>query len=99
MYVYGHGSITVPTRSCAVIGGYVYRGAAAPGLLGRYVFADYCSGRVLSLPADARPGARPTLLLDTSLIISSLGVDAAGELYLCDLGGGAIYRVGTVWLP
>ena len=53
--VYGHGSITTPTRSCAVIGGYVYRGAAEPALAGRYYFADYCSGRILSLPANAHP--------------------------------------------
>ena len=31
---------------CTVIGGYVYRGAQVPALVGGYVFADYCSGEI-----------------------------------------------------
>ena len=33
-----------------------------------------------------------TRLLDTTLLISSFGEDAAGELYVCDLGGN-LYRI------
>ena len=36
---YEHGS-----GDCAVIGGYVYRGSAIPGLQGTYLFGDECSG-------------------------------------------------------
>jgi len=34
-----------------VTGGYVYRGSAVPALRGRYVFGDYCSGTIWSMPA------------------------------------------------
>jgi len=36
---------------CSVTGGYVYRGNAIPALRGRYVFGDYCSGTIWSMPA------------------------------------------------
>jgi glucose/arabinose dehydrogenase len=43
---------------CAVVGGFVYRGHAIPGLLGTYLYADFCTGRIWALeqePALARP--------------------------------------------
>ena len=40
--------------SCAVIGGYVYRGSAIPGLAGAYLFGDFCSGSTVG--RGARPG-------------------------------------------
>jgi uncharacterized repeat protein (TIGR03806 family) len=33
---------------CAVIGGFVYRGASLPGLAGHYVYGDLCSRRIWS---------------------------------------------------
>lgn len=66
----------------SVTGGYVYRGASLPDLVGWYVYADYGSGRVWALRLD---GATPVnrLLVDTDILISSFGVDEQGELYLC----------------
>ena len=72
---------------CSVTGGYVYRGEAAPDLVGTYVFADYCNGDVMALE-----GGEPTLLLETDMSISSFGEDEAGELYVLDHGG-AVHRV------
>ena len=43
-------------RGCSAAGGYVRRGARAPALRGRYLFADDGGGRVWSLGAGARPG-------------------------------------------
>ena len=34
---------------CAVIGGFVYRGTSIPNLGGRFVFADYCSGKISAI--------------------------------------------------
>ena len=77
---------------CAVIGGYVYRGPAYPLLRGAYLFGDYCSGRIWAV--DAGGGAQfPHQMLDTSLTISSFGEGETGELYLTDLGSGALYRI------
>lgn len=75
----------------AVTGGTVYRGAALPGLQGRYLYADSGSGRVWSVPASAAsPGAPPpvpALLLESGRNLVSFGEDADGELYLADYGG------------
>lgn len=81
---------------CAVTGGEVYRGTDLPWLRGSYVFADYCSGRLwAALPDEARRGQwRRQLLLDSASALAHVGADGRGELMLCDLTGGAIYRLG-----
>ena len=84
---YGHGS-----GRCSVTGGYVYRGSAIPVLVGGYVFADYCSGEIWVTNASASAPAAKSLLLDTSLLISSFGETAGGELYVVD-GRGAVYVI------
>jgi glucose/arabinose dehydrogenase len=77
---------------CSVTGGYVYRGLAQPALRGTYVYADYCSGIVFTLPAGGGDEAGRQVL-ESDLAISSFGTDEDGELYLSDLAGGGIYRV------
>jgi glucose/arabinose dehydrogenase len=81
----------------AVIGGYVYRGSAIPSLQGHYFFADNGTGRIWSFVYD---GATVTDFVERTgeaapagMSISSFGEDAAGELYVVDLGGGAVYRI------
>ncbi len=41
-----------PAQGCAVTGGHVYRGTAVPALVGRYVFADFCAGRLQAITPD-----------------------------------------------
>jgi len=78
-------------NGCSVTGGYVYRGQAIPELAGRYIYGDFCSGRIWM---GWREGAawRSDILMDSGLQISSFGEDAAGELYVVDYGG-AVYRL------
>ena len=76
----------------SITGGYVYRGAAIPGLRGTYVFGDFGSGRIWGL-TEKPPGTwTRTELLDTDLSISSFGQDASGEIYVVGYGGG-VYRI------
>ena len=77
---------------CVVTGGYVYRGKAVPTLEGIYLFADYCGGDLWGLVGDDRGGWTTLGPVATGLRISSFGEDAAGELYLVDLGG-AVFRI------
>jgi len=79
-------------QGCSITGGYVYRGAAFPSLAGLYIFGDYCSGTIWSLQRNAAGAWEQHKLLDSGLSISSFGEDAAGELYVIDLGG-TLYRV------
>ncbi len=73
--------------SCAITGGYVYRGKSIVSLQGTYVFGDYCSGHIMGLLKG-----QPHVLLDSGLRISSFGEDEEGELYVVDHDGG-IYRI------
>lgn len=71
----------------AVTGGYVYRGAGVPELIGKYIYADFGSGRIWSLEYSGTPPAANTLLLDSNLGISSFGIDRNRELYICAFDG------------
>src|SRR3989442_7683742 len=76
--------------SCAVTGGYVYRGANLPQIYGWYVYGDYCSGVIWAVnPADS---SDPVLLVDTSVSISSFAERADGELLVLTFNN-AIYRL------
>jgi glucose/arabinose dehydrogenase len=78
--------------NCSITGGIVVRDRALAGLRGRYVFGDFCKGRVESArlsPGRAR-GVRRTSLEVSSL--SSFGEDAQGRVYITSLDG-PVYRI------
>ena len=80
--VYEHGE-----DGCSVSGGAV---AVSGSLAGRYVFADYCSGRVWSIPTD---GVNPNKEQLFDGLESPVAVVRAGEdLYVLTLGGG-VFRI------
>ena len=69
-------------------------GSRASSLQGQYVFGDFVSGRLwaLSLPDIAEPV--PAVSLGTwPLLLSTFGLDAAGDLYVVDFGRGAVYAM------
>jgi glucose/arabinose dehydrogenase len=84
---YDHGG-----GGCGIIGGYVYRGEAIPGLVGAYVYSDLCLGRLEALRLRRGQVRRIDLGLSVQAV-SSFGEDADGELYVLSLAGG-IYRLG-----
>jgi hypothetical protein len=69
-------------EGCVVTGGLVYAGSAISQLAGRYVFADYCIGRMSTLDALLGYGSvqSPEPLLETGRPIVAFGQDAEGEL-------------------
>ena len=100
--------LTAPVRdyanagaSCAITGGYVYRGAAIPSLVGQYLYADFCSGHIFGvrvLNGVALANHDITSKLSPSIdgfavgSITSFGEDASGEMYIVDRGG-EIFRI------
>lgn len=71
----------------SVTGGYVYRGTAVPGLIGRYIFADFVSGRIWHIANDTQPTMTMSDGFDTGLNISSFGEGDDGELYVVNIQG------------
>jgi glucose/arabinose dehydrogenase len=79
---------------CSVTGGFVYRGKAVPGLRGRYLYGDYCSGTVWSLRVEN--GETTDVRRERISVpqLTSFGEDADGELYVVSQAG-AVYRLAT----
>lgn len=78
---------------CAVTGGHVYRGPSLPELHGIYFYGDYCTGIMWTLARDSAGAWQSQQFAVTDYAISSFGEDEAGELYLADRNGGAVYRL------
>ena len=85
------------TVGCSVTGGYVYRGSMYPDLVGKYIYADYCSGRIWSLEQDDNDNWVNEELLNTANFnISAFGEDVNGELYIAGISTGIIYKVTEI---
>ncbi|XDD48744.1 sorbosone dehydrogenase family protein [Leptospira sp. WS92.C1] len=80
----------------SITGGYVYSNRAIGDLNGKYVFADFISGRIwaLILPDTTEQSVKEIYSLGKwPILISTFGRDAAGKVYLADFGSGKIYRI------
>ncbi len=103
----GAGGLKLPiheydhTLGNVVTGGEVYRGCAIADLAGTYFFADEESNCIWSFRVVG--GAKQDFQERTSELapdgglnlqtISSFGTDALGEIYLCDLAGGEVFKI------
>jgi glucose/arabinose dehydrogenase len=78
--------------ACSVTGGVVVRDARLASLAGRYVYGDYCIGKLRSfrIVNGKATGDRSTGLTVSSL--SSFGEDARGRVYATSLNG-PVYRL------
>lgn len=75
-----------------ITGGFVYRGKKIPYLYGRYVYADFLSGRIWALNYNGKnPPQNELINHDPNLYISSFGVDQDREFYFCSFDG-RIYK-------
>jgi len=84
----------------SITGGYVYRGSQVsstnPSLFGKYLFADYSSGRVWILDYDPSTGnaTRTFLFRASGINVSCFGEDLSQEMYFADYAtNGAIYQL------
>lgn len=71
--------------NASITGGVVYRGSIA-SLAGRYVYADYVSGRIWALESGSM-NPENQLLYDTNHRITTFGTDHLQELYFCSISG------------
>lgn len=79
---------------CAVVGGHVYRGSQYPNLYGRYIYTDFCHGRILSLRANGNGGwIHEDLTASGPVGYTDIGPDANGELYVANMYTGTVSRI------
>jgi glucose/arabinose dehydrogenase len=81
-------------QGCSVTGGFVYRGAAMPEVVGHYFYADYCAGVLRSfLLAGGVATNHRSWSIGVTTNVTSFGLDGAGEMYMTG-GNGRVYRLG-----
>lgn len=81
---------------CSVSGGFVYRGTESAALAGRYLYGDFCTGRLRSTVANELQQYVTQELLLTGMNIPGFAQDTQGEVYALNYSGGAgegIYRL------
>ena len=76
--------------NCSITGGYVYRGATYPNMVGKYIFADYCANRIGWVGNN---GGTITWTSAFTGNFTSFGEDINGELYVAGISNGIISRV------
>jgi glucose/arabinose dehydrogenase len=93
----------------SVIGGYVYRGAAMPDMVGRYVWADWSERKIRTLIYKGESAGEAEICdsFDTNVVVGekvrAFGQDLAGELYVMasgmgtGLSGGSPTARGTLY--
>ena len=93
---YAHPAID-PEGGLAVTGGVVVVDPELPGLVGRYVFGDFVTGRVWAWDEEA---ARREVLVDTGMAVTAIEAGPAGELLLVGVDGSIVrLRVGPAAPP
>lgn len=84
----------------SVTGGFVYRGAAIPELVGSFIYADFETGTIWAVvtdPGTGAPGAQ--VLVESGINIGSFGQGADGEVYVLDYYGGKIKKLVPTGTP
>ncbi len=76
----------------SITGGHVYRGAAMPWLVGRFVFGDYNSGTIWAVESDGQGGYVKRTLAQSGGSLGSFG-QVDGELYALSLANGLAFRL------
>jgi len=91
VFVYSHSG---EVGGCSITGGEVYRGDAIPGLVGAYVFGDYCTSDLWAISVAS--GEVVFVDLDISMPGGNLvdfSVDPNGEMVALSLSGAVVRLV------
>ena len=88
---------------CSITGGYVYRGDKLKDMNGKYIFGDYCTGKIWSI--NISEGNGENLVNHTNSImksigkkefyLSSFGQNNDGEIFIVDYNG-TIYKLVNI---
>lgn len=79
---------------CSVTGGFVYRGDDMPILKGRYIYADFCTGKFWSLTRNGNGAMENEELADLdNMEFATFGLDVNGEMYVAGLGNGTVFKL------
>lgn len=79
------------SEGVSITGGFVYRGTILKQLIGRYIYADFASGRIWALDISDPANPQNTELVRASSV-SSFGIDQNRELYICSFDN-KIYKL------
>jgi len=82
IYVYANAGLDI-----SITGGYIYRGLELTGLSGKYIYADFGSGKIWALSYNSSNVIGNELLIDTNFNIPSFGIDNDKNLYICSFDG------------
>jgi uncharacterized protein (TIGR03437 family) len=67
-------------------------GCFSPGLRGTYLYGDFCSGTIWGLQREGTSWIT-RLLASSGFSVTTFGEDEAGEIYVADAKGGAVYQI------
>lgn len=88
VYEYAH------SLGCSITGGYVYRGQDYPLIYGRYLYTDYCSGKIWSLRNDSGNWINELLFENSGGNYTSFGENSVGEMYIGNVRG-ELFKIGA----
>ncbi len=88
VWEYGHNS----AGGYSITGGFVYRGINAEEIYGKYIFADFVSGKIWALTQSGN-GISNELIFETNYSISTFGIDESNDLYFADYNSGKIFKI------
>lgn len=77
----------------SITGGYVYRGARIPWLVGSFVYGDFQTGRVFAVTSDRAGATVGREIAAPAMNISTFAEDQSGELYAVDYRMGRLFRL------
>jgi glucose/arabinose dehydrogenase len=77
---------------CAVVGGFIYGGGSLPAMSRRYLYGDFCSGTLWSVPVQAGTTKAPARREQANVPqLTHIGEDSDGEIVFASASG-SIFR-------